>query len=244
MRGGASMEKSFSFRTACFLFLAGFIFFISACRAQPSVSQIQTAVAGTLEAAPFQPGDNQQVVEVTQVREVTKIVEIQVTSAVKATEVNKATATPQPKITGSATLTSETVEETPQAPTGTAVPVQASGPLGLTLTGLVRRYDGMTDLQKQDFVASLPGKTVKWTAQVSNINQDGTINLYNPYYSGKVTMKGVPFETAIYINKGMLVEFSGTIESFGGTLVPDVTVVDVKIIRYYEPPTPTPTPTF
>lgn len=228
--------------TACCLLLLGIFPFFSACSPQPSASQVQTAVAGTLEAAPIQPIENQQVVEITQVKEVTKIIEVQITSAAKPTDKNTATATPQPA--GSeATPTVEQAASIVNAPTDTPTPVEPGGSLGYSLTSLVKRYDSMTDLQKRDYVATLPGKTVFWTGQVYNITSDGIITLLNPFGTGKVTMKGIPVETAKKIDKGMLVEFTGMIESFGGTLVPDIVVVNIKLIRYYQPPTPTPTPT-
>ena len=236
------MRKSLFFTGGCLLLL-GILPIVSACSAQPSEAQLKTAVAGTLSAAPIQPAENQQVTEITQVLEVTKIVEVRVSSTARPTDKNTPTSTPQPAGVDEATPTSEAAVGSTQSPTLTPVPIEPSGPLGLSLTSLVRKVDNMTDLQKQEYVASLPGKTVVWTAQVYNITPDGTINTYNPYGTGRVTMKGIPVETAIKIDKGMLVEFSGMIESYGGTLVPDIVVVNIKIIRYYQPPTPTPTPT-
>jgi hypothetical protein len=100
----------------------------------------------------------------------------------------------------------------------------------------------MTDLQRQDFLSTLPGKTVAWSGLVSNISTDGTISLDNPIGSGRVTLKGIPRETAIKIDLGMQVDFTGMIESIQGTYFTDIVITDGKIVRYFASPTATPTP--
>ncbi len=229
------MMKSLTIKVACCLLIFGIALSISACSTQPSASKIQTAVAGTLANAPARPAESTQVVEVTQVMEVTKIVEVIITSTPRPAEKATATTTLQPTVTTEVTPTVST-----KAVTETARPIEASGPLGLSFNQLMQKYAGMTDLQKQDFAATLPGKTVVWTAQVYNITTEGIIILDNPYGSGRVTLKGIPIEIAIKIDKGMLVDFSGMIESFEGSFLNEIVVVDAKVIRYYEPPTATP----
>lgn len=214
---------------------------VSACSSQPSAAQVQTAVAGTLGAPPAEPVVVTQLVEVTRVMEVTKIVEVIVAATANPTE--KTTPTVQPAATLEATPTAEASLAPTSAIPPTATPLEASGPLGLSFNQLLKKYADMTDLQKQAFVASLPGKTVSWTAQVYNITTDGIIILDNPYEAGRVTLKGVPIETALKIDTGMLVDFSGIIESFSGAFFPDIVIVDTQILRYYLPPSATPTST-
>jgi hypothetical protein len=233
------MTKSLPIKVASSLLFLGIVLAVSACGGQPSDSKVQTAVAGTLAFAPVQPVETGQVVEVTRVMEVTKIVEVVVTSASRPTGVTTATATAQPEATEEATPTGEAGAASTQEATETARPIQASGPLGLTFNQLMKKFAGMTDLQKQDYVATLPGKTVSWTAQVNNITTAGIIILDNPYGTGRVTLKGIPIETAIQIDPGMLVDFSGMIESFEGTFFIEIVVVDAKVIRFYPPPTGT-----
>jgi hypothetical protein len=233
------MRKSRPIQLICCFLFAGIILASTACSGQVSASQVETAVAGTLAAAPAQPAGGEQVVEVTQIVEVTEIVEIRVTSTPEPTRL--ATETPEPTATTEATPTEESISGVVEVVTATPTPVTESGSLGLGFNQLINRYDGMTDLQKQEFIATLPGKTVYWIGQVNNIAADGTLNLDNPYGIGRMTLKGVDAETAVKINKNYLVEFNGMIEAFSGSLVPNITVTNVEIVRYYQPPTPTPT---
>jgi hypothetical protein len=211
---------------------------LAACGGQPSDVQLQTALAETLAAMPTQPIDEVQAVEVTQVKEVTKIVVVGVTST-------PAPATATPTITGTpeASPTAEAITGARPAATSTPSPVTPSGSLTLGLNQLIRRYTDMTDLQKQEFVKTLPGKTIFWMAEVYNVATDGTLILDNPYGGGRVTLKGVPVETAILIDRGMYVEFRGMIESFGGSFGREIVVTNADIVRFYYPPTPTPTST-
>ncbi len=234
------MKKSLTIKVACGFLLIGIVLTVSACGAQPSASKIQTAVAGTLANAPARSSGAAQVVEVTQVKEVTKIVEVIVTSTPRPAEKATQTATSQPATATQATPTVEALPASTRAVTDTPQPVVATGPLGLSFNQLMKKYADMTDLQKQDFAATLPGKTVSWTAQVSNITTEGVIILDNPYGSGRVTLQGIPLETAIKIDKGMLVDFTGMIESFEGTFLNQIVIVDAQVKSYYLPPTATP----
>jgi hypothetical protein len=205
---------------------------LTACGGGLSAEELQQAVDETLAAMPTQPQEEIQVIEVTKVLEVTKIAVVGVT------------ATPIPTSAASDTPTpTETPEAARPAASSTPTPVTETGPLGLSLNQLIRRYSDMTDLQKQEFVKTLPGKTVYWIAEVYNITTDGTLILDNPYGGGRVTLKGIPVETALKIDREMLVEFRGMIESFGGSFGRDIVVTNGVIVRYYFEPTPTPTAT-
>jgi hypothetical protein len=209
---------------------------LAACGGTPSAQELQTAVAETLAAMPPSPAEQIQVVEITELVRVTQLTVIDVTATPRPTEAATATLTP-----------TETPEFTPTPgallveSTATPTPVTESGALGLTLNQLIRRYGDMTDLQKQEYAKTLPGKTVFWIAEVYNVTTDGTMILDNPYGGGRVTLKGVPIETALAIDKGMLIEFRGMIESFGGSFGRDIVVVNPVVVRYYFEPTATPT---
>ena len=230
------MEKSLiiKFTTSIIIACIGLVF--AACSAQPSDSAVQTAVAETVSAAPTQPAAEVQEMEVTRVVEVTKLVQREITSTPMPTE--EATETPVPTATSTVTPTARQAG-TNAEPT---VPVEPTGPLGLSLNQLINRYAAMTDLQKEDFAATVPGKTVYWSARVYNITTDGEIIMDNPFGAGRVILKGVPAETAIQIDKEMLVDFRGMIESFGGTFGREIVVVNPEIVRFYVEPTATPTP--
>jgi len=218
---------------------------LAACGGQPSASSLQTAVAETVAAMPAPAEAQPQEVEVTRLAEVTRIVEVKITNTPQPT--SKATATPTATPTSEATATLEpsaTVEGIMLA-TATSTPeitVEPSGPLNMTLNQMVNKFVLMTDLQKQDFIATAPGKSVIWSAQVYNITTEGVIILDNPNSVGTVYLKDVPYETAIKISRTMLVDFTGVIESISEIASLEVVLVNVKISRYYLPPSATPTP--
>jgi hypothetical protein len=214
---------------------------VAACRSTPSPEELQSAVEETMAAMPTQPQEELQVIEVTQVLEVTKFAVIEITTTPAPTKEN--TATPTPTDTLEASPTPEPVLESMILITETPTPVTESGPLNLGFNQLIRRYTNMTDLQKQEFVKTLPGKTIYWNAEVYNITTDGTLVLDNPYGVGRVTLKGTPIETALEIDRGMLVDFRGMIQSFGGSFGREIVIINADIVRYYYPPTPTPTST-
>ena len=101
----------------------------------------------------------------------------------------------------------------------------------------------MTDLQRQQFALALPGKTIAWYASLSNVTSDGSVVMKFPFgLQGSIILTGVPAETAVKINKGDQVEFTGMIESFD-IVFNTMVISNVKIIAFYVEPTPTITPT-
>jgi hypothetical protein len=101
----------------------------------------------------------------------------------------------------------------------------------------------MTNLQRKEFAASLPGKTVSWYAILENTTYEGLIIMRYPFgMEGFVILEDVPAETAVLINRGYQVEFSGMIESFN-IETNYLTLKNVKIIAFYVEPTATITPT-
>lgn len=227
--------------TTCLL-VASLGLAVSACSAQPSDAQVQTAVAETVAAAPALPAGEVQEVEVTQLVEVTRIVQVEITSTPEPTQETAPTATPEPTATTTVTPTASSFLGASGSMAEPTAIIEPGGSLGLGLNQLINRYTAMTDLQKKEFAATLPGKTVYWTGQVYNIAADGTILLDNPYGSGRVTILGIVPEEAIDIDKDMLVDFRGMIVSFGGTFGRDIVITNAELVRYYFEPTATPTP--
>ncbi len=221
---------------------------LSACSGQFSAAALQTAVAGTLAAAPANPVDVTKVVEVTRVVDVTRIVEVKITSTPQPT----GTPTPTPTLEASLSVTDTAVLTgtaavtetltTALEPTLTPTFAETGKALGFTLNQLINKFLVMTDLQRENYVASLAGQTVIWSAQLYNITTDGLVQLDNPNSIGTVTLKGVPQDVALKMDKGMLVDFYGVIEKFEGAASPHIVLTDVKIYRYYLPPSATPTP--
>lgn len=234
MKKSLTMKITFSSIFTCIVLIT------SACGTQSSDSVVQTSVAETLSAVPTQPAEALSEVEVTRVVEVTKIVQLEITSTPRPTQ--EATETPEPTSTSTVTPTVEATSAFSSSAAEPTVPIEPTGPLGLSLNQLINRYAAMTDLQKVDYAATVPGKTVYWTAKVYNITTEGLIIMDNPYGAGRITLKGVPVETAILIDKDMLVDFRGMIESFGGTFGREIVVTNAEIVRYYLEPTATPTP--
>ena len=210
---------------------------VVACGGQPSQSSVDTAVAGTVAAMPA--GDATQIIEVTQIVDVTRVSVVQYSPTPRPTEAP--TNTPEPSNTPTPAPTETPRPAMPGDPTA-VITVEPSGEINLTLSQFLTQYKNMTDLQKQEYVATLPGKQIFWTAEVDNVTQDGLVELSNLYSSDSVILVGVPYETAVKLDKNMLVDFKGMIQSFSGDFSPDIVVVDVNIVRFYNLPTPTPKP--
>ena len=234
------MKKSLTLKLTTCIIITCIGLVISACSAQPPDSVVQTAIAETMVAAPTLPAEPLSEVEVTRVVEVTKIVQLEITSTPKPTQ--EVTETPEPTATSTVTPTVEKTSAFSSIEAEPTVPIEPTGPLGLSLNQLINRYSAMTDLQKQDYATTIPGKTVYWQAKVYNITTDGNIIMDNPYGSGRIILNGVPNETAILIDKDMLVDFRGMIESFGGTFGREIVVTNAEVVRYFLEPTATPTP--
>jgi hypothetical protein len=211
---------------------------LAACAAKPSASSIQTAVAGTVAAAPGQP-----IQEVTKLVEVTRIVEAKVTTPASIESSSTSTATASPSAAESATATLTATQSVGIQETATLAAAQPGAALYWSLQYFVARYNFMTDLQRIEFANSLPGRTVSWYASLSNVTADGSVTMKLPFgMQGSIILIGVPIDTAVKINRGDQVEFTGMIESFD--IVFNVLVLtNVKIIAFYIEPTPTITPT-
>jgi len=229
--------KIFIVRTFLIMLALTMLTMVVACGGQPSQSSVDTAVAGTVAAMPA--GDATQVIEVTQVVDVTRVSVIQYTPTPRPTE--PPTDTPEPSDTPTPAPTETPRPPMPGEPTA-VITVEPSGEINLTLNQFLNQYKNMTDLQKKEYVATLPGKQVFWTAEVDNVTTDGLVELSNLFSSDSVVLVGVPYETAVKMDKKMLVDFKGMIQSFTGDFSPDIVVVDVTIVRVYNLPTPTPTP--
>jgi hypothetical protein len=234
--------KKLQINAIAFLLIALLTVQLAACGAKPSAASIQAAVEQTLAAAPTQPPQPGQVV--TKLVEVTRVVEVTAPPAS-----SEASSTPADTDTPAAV---ETATETPTATqegilqdTATPEPaaVQPGEPLNWSLQYFVARYNFMTDLQRKEFAASLPGKTVSWYASLNNVNADGSVVMKFPYgMQGSLILNDIPTATATRINHGDQVEFTGMITSFD--IVFNILVLNnVKVTAFYVEPTPTITPT-
>jgi len=217
-----------------FILVALFTISLAACAAKPSAANIQTAVAATLAAAPAKPAQ-----AVTKLVEVTRVVEV--TAPVEATAETSSTPTDTPAVTDTPATTGAGTQAAVATPTATPTQgVQAGAPLYWSLQYFVTRFNFMTDLQKQQFVTTLPGRTVSWYAIMDNVTVDGLVIMRFPYgMYGQIVLKGVPTETANQINRGYQVEFSGMIESFDSQSSNQLVLSNVKIIAFYPEPTAT-----
>ncbi len=215
---------------------------LAACSTAPSPSTIQTAIAGTLAAAPV------QVIQVTQIVQLTHLVEIPITDTPAAMVDETATptleATPTP--TDTATLANTPLPGLAGTPTPTVTQtanLTPGAPLGLTLPYFINSYVAMTDLQKSEYLPTVQRRTVFWSAQVSNVTADGLVLLKFPEpLVGTITLVGIPKKTALTIPKEYWIDFTGTIQEFTEDLNLRLVITDVKIKAIYIPPTPTPTP--
>ena len=215
---------------------------LAACSAQPSASTVQTIVAKTMAAQPEQPAK-----EITQLVEVTRVVEITAPAAqgeVTPTSTETPTTAPTETPTVQATTPAAAQAGGKATATLTATAIQPGGALNWSLQYFVQRYNSMTDLQRKNLVATLPGKTVSWYAILDNVTADGQVILKFPFAMyGSIILKGVPPETSVKIERGYQVEFNGMIESFDSEFSNKMVLTNVNIVAFYVEPTATPTGT-
>jgi hypothetical protein len=102
----------------------------------------------------------------------------------------------------------------------------------------VNTYASLTGIQRQEFIASVLGKTVDWSCGVFRVEADGTILVDCIDWSmnvpiGAVTyLKHVPVEISKFLHKDDPIRFTGSIESVQeiyGSLV--VSIINVQIIN-------------
>jgi hypothetical protein len=99
---------------------------------------------------------------------------------------------------------------TPVVPT--QVPPTQVPQVGMDLTQYLSYYDSLTDIQKKDFVAQSIGKWVDWSGEISDVSEDGTVQVRMPgTLTGMVDLKGIPRETAVNLYKGETIHFTGRI---------------------------------
>lgn len=129
-----------------------------------------------------------------------------------------------------ASLTASAASPTPsQTPSPT--PTDDPNKLSLSLPDFIDKYNGMTDLQKNDFRASLPGKTVAWSGNVFDVSGDGAIQVDIPgTLVSLVDLKGVPRDQAAKVNKNTIIKFTGTIQSVLDFLGLHVYLVGCQIV--------------
>ena len=223
-------------RFASILIVAGMALQAAGCASQPSNPVLETSIAGTLTALPTQP----------------RLVVTQLVSEISQPPASSDTPAPGQQASATITTTPSLTPTQTQTPTQTitaadtatpGVTVVPGAPLYMALQDFASYYDGLTDLQKSTFAATLAGKTVSWYAVVSNITSDGLIILKYPFgYFGTVVLEGVPTTTALQIYMGDQVEFTGTIKSFD-PIMEKVELVNVTIVNFYPEPTSTETVT-
>ena len=211
---------------------------LAACSAKPPIAAIQTAIAGTQAAAPAQVIAVTQVVQVSRVIEVTSIIPSKTTDRL-ALPVATPTPSQTPTLTVTPTLSSD---QTTPTPASAVITIQPGQPLGLSLSFFLSWYTGMTDIQKQEYVPTLPGKTVYWTAVVDNVTTDGRVilKLSEPLL-GAITLMDVPHDLAVKISRGYWLDFTGTIAELTDELNLQIVIVNVKVRAFYPAPTLTPT---
>lgn len=179
----------------------------------PSASVVQTAIAQTQAALP------------------TSI------PTFTSTVTPKSTITPTPTDTLTSTITLTPTETLTLTPSATSTHTPSPTPtedkrLRLTLQEFIIYYNSLTDLQKKDYLASLPGKTVDWSSKVIDVYEDGTILVDIPgTLVSSIRLQGVPLEIAKTIAKDSYIRFTGVIESAADFLGLHIYLVDVKLIK-------------
>ncbi|MHA1216429.1 MAG: hypothetical protein ACTSPX_03795 [Candidatus Thorarchaeota archaeon] len=100
----------------------------------------------------------------------------------------------------------------------------------MSLQEFVSQHKRLTDLQKEDWLANLPGKTVDWAGTVLEVKTDGTVIVDIPgTLASSVALEGLPIETAKTIDKNRYIRFTGTIDDIIDFLGLHIYLVDVHI---------------
>lgn len=117
-----------------------------------------------------------------------------------------------------------------RGPSPTPLPT-ADTSLGLSLSEFANTYDDLTDLQRDSFLESLPGKTVDWTGKVFDVTADGIyIEMPGSVWNGQTLLTDVPDDIALTIKKGSRIHFTGTIEKTVEFVFFYVYLMNVQII--------------
>lgn len=129
-------------------------------------------------------------------------------------------------------LASDTAGPSP-TPTATRTPLPTIDmALGLSLTEFASRYDRLTDLQREEFLAGLPGKTVDWSGIVYDVDDSGIlIDMPGSVWNGFATLRDVEPGIALTINKNSRIRFTATIEKTIQFIFFYIYLVDVEIVE-------------
>jgi hypothetical protein len=154
------------------------------------------------------------------------------TSLPTATQTKTPTSTPtlSPETATAAARQSATAAS--QTPIPTPTETEVSRVLGLSLTEFVVKYEGLTDLQREAFIAGLPGKTVDWTGKVYDVDSRGIfIDMPGSIWNGMTVLTDVPADIAITVNKDSRIRFKGTIDHTANFIFFYIYISEVEVIQ-------------
>jgi hypothetical protein len=83
--------------------------------------------------------------------------------------------------------------------------------LVMSMTELFAYVEGLTQLQRPDFLKSIDGKIVDWKGLVNDVQSDGSILIEPPSGRCFVNLSKVSMEEAKTVKKGTNIGFTGTI---------------------------------
>jgi hypothetical protein len=103
---------------------------------------------------------------------------------------------------------------TPKKEAKPILPTNINSPI--TYQEIFSKHESMTDLQFSDYINSLIGVRIHIIATVEDVESDGSIylNVRGGDLFESMILNGVPTGTAAKINKGDLLDFIATIDSF------------------------------
>lgn len=140
------------------------------------------------------------------------------------------TKTPRPTATSTPTKRPTAGPSPTASPSATVAPT-VDPDLGLSITEFVKKYEGLTDLQRPIFLDSLPGKTIDWTGKVYDVDERGIfIDMPGSIWTGMTLLTDVPEGIALTVEKDRRLHFTGTIEKTVDFVFFYVYIVNVKII--------------
>ena len=138
-----------------------------------------------------------------------------------------------PVATNNAPTATATSTKAPTATaTSTTAPTLTPRPqLGMDVSQFVAKYDGLTDIQKKDFVSQNNGKWVSWSVEVRDVQTNGTIMADIPgTLLSQISLKGVSTDTAKGLSKGQKINVTGRLTNMIDFIGLIIYIEDVEIV--------------
>jgi Domain of unknown function (DUF4352) len=103
-----------------------------------------------------------------------------------------------------------------KAPTNTPLPTPT--PVPLSFEEIVTTYDGLTGIQRVEYLKEILGRRAKWIGTISEVSPDGTVSVemgkdFFTSLSYRIYLQHVPRDIAIALRKGQAIQFEAVISN-------------------------------